>query len=231
MPKTTEVTNELTTKAFATLYEQMLLQQQHQHNISALQQQHNTFNIKPNFRYQPDREQLQLQIQGTTGSLQTTHCSPQSGSSSSLLSISSKQGSPSSSLNDSTGSNEGTANNNSISSATNQYQKQPSMLSNTDYEAKYRAYMTQAAAAFPYSMFGLSQQHAGNTNGFATAQQQSVAMLQNFNTRQMMLENMVGFFPGAMFQRQQQQQTAINAHFQQQQQQQQHQQRNNLKVI
>jgi len=225
IPNIINNSSELTTKAITTLYEQMLLQQHQQQSIAAFRNK--AFNIKPNFGYQSDREQLQPQIKGSSGSLEPTYFSNNPSSSlTSLLSISSK--SPSSSPNDSTGSNEGmeTINNNNknqYQGKNQQHQQLPQMSS--DYDAKYRAYMTQAAAVFPYSMFGMTNHHVGNTSGFGTAQQQN-SILQNFNNRQLMLENMTGFFPNAIFQRQQQQNT-LNSQIQQQQQQ----QRNNLKVI
>jgi hypothetical protein len=59
-----------------------------------------------------------------------------------------------------------------------------------EYEAKYRAYMLNAAAAFPYSVLGMSQAVAAYQSQF---QALSNPLLTNLSSRQL-FDNLPGFF-------------------------------------
>lgn len=192
-------------KAFANLYEQIMLQK----NMSALQHQQQKQQQQFNYPLSTPfhgSDALHLQIHPHL-SKQT---SPTSSSYSSLLSISSsssnrdnlnksEQVSPSSSPNDS-GSTEPTEQANIFNPQQSNNNK--NKVQNIDYEAKYRAYMMNAAAAFPYSMLGIGQNTPSpnlNQNNFVQP------ILNHLNNRQLIMENFSGFFPPALFQQKQQQ--------------------------
>ena len=210
-------------KAFVSLYEQMLIQRNLQQQQQQQQQQHK-LTATPGFPFHFQNDQLQLQIQANSySSSSSSSASSSSSSTSSLLSISSKsqQVSPVSSpvqpndlvLPPGSSSNSSGAAYNST--------KSTCQLPPNDYESKYRAYMINAAAAFPYSMFGLPMIHNNNNNNpVASFQNQPTpaSLLNNFNNnRQLLLDNFNGLFPGSLNSLQQQQQHQM--HLQQQQQQ------------
>ena len=211
-------------KAFVSLYEQMLIQRNIQHQQQQQQQQQQQHKLtSPGFPFHFQNDQLQLQIQANSYlSSSSSSASSSSSSTSSLLSISSKsqQVSPVSSpvqTNDlvlppgSSNSSSGTAYNPTKSAC---------QLPPNDYESKYRTYMINAAAAFPYSMFGLPMINNNNNNTATSFQNQptTASLLNNFNNnRQILLDNFNGLFPGSLNSLQQQQQQH-QMHLQQQQQ-------------